>query len=108
MPEETFMVTLVQVPRYVALLKKYGSKPRITQWLKPDGDLIEKGDVIVAVDTSKASLEVESPAAGFLFILRKVQERVAIGDTLAVVAESKTEFTAFKDCLAGYPVLKPG
>jgi pyruvate dehydrogenase E2 component (dihydrolipoamide acetyltransferase) len=99
------MVTLVQVPRYIALLKKYSSKPRVTEWYKSDGEMIEKGEAIVVVETSKASLEIEAPATGLIFILKKVMDQVSIGDTLGVVAKSMAEFEAFQECLYNYPVV---
>lgn len=41
----------------------------ITQWLKKEGDSVEKGEPLLEVMTDKVNLEVESPAAG---ILRKI------------------------------------
>jgi hypothetical protein len=38
------MVTLVNIPRYIALLKNYSSKPVLTKWLKSDGDYVEEGN----------------------------------------------------------------
>ncbi len=97
------MVTLIQVPNYIALLKKYSSKPTVTKWLKADGEFVEKDEVLVTVETSKASLELEAPAAGLVFILKKVGEKVKIGDTLGVIADQKAEVAALKDSLSNYP-----
>ncbi len=60
------MVTLVNVPRYIALLKNYGSKPTLTKWLKNDGEVVEQGQPLVVVETTKTSLEIEAPASGNL------------------------------------------
>jgi pyruvate/2-oxoglutarate dehydrogenase complex dihydrolipoamide acyltransferase (E2) component len=89
------MITPVIVPRYIALLKKYGSKPTITKWFKNDGQKVEQAELLVVIETSKASLEVESPAAGLVIILKKEQEKVKIGDTIGVIAESADEFSAY-------------
>jgi pyruvate/2-oxoglutarate dehydrogenase complex dihydrolipoamide acyltransferase (E2) component len=98
------MITLIQVPLYVALLKNYSSKPTITRWMKQDGDVVEEHEGIVLIETSKASLEVPSPGAGMIFILRNARDKVKIGDTVGVIAKNKSEFTAFKKCLAAHPM----
>ncbi|MFH0729809.1 MAG: lipoyl domain-containing protein [Pseudomonadota bacterium] len=97
------MVTLIQVPRYIALLKKYSSKPTVTKWLKADGESVDKGEALVVVETSKASLMLEGPAAGMVFILKKVGEKVKIGDTIGVIADQKEEVAALRDSLSNYP-----
>ena len=53
------MVTLVNVPRYIALLKNYGSKPTLTKWLINEGDLVEEGQPLVVVETTKTSLDIQ-------------------------------------------------
>jgi pyruvate/2-oxoglutarate dehydrogenase complex dihydrolipoamide acyltransferase (E2) component len=98
------MVTLVHVPRYVALLKNYGSRPTVTQWLKHDGDPIEEGQPLVVVETTKTSLEIEAMASGLVFILRKIGEKVKIGDILGLIALNKTEIEDFKARLAQYHI----
>jgi pyruvate/2-oxoglutarate dehydrogenase complex dihydrolipoamide acyltransferase (E2) component len=90
------MVTLITVPRYVALLKNYSSKPRITKWLKEDGQPVEKDESLVIIETTKTSLEIEAPAAGLVFPLKKVREKVRIGDLIGVIASNAAAFEAFK------------
>ena len=51
------------------------------EWLKQDGDLIDEGDVLFALESEKAIQEVESIDAG---ILRIPPDGPADGDTLAV------------------------
>ena len=46
------MVTLVNVPRYVALMKNYSSKPMLTKWLGKDGEPVEEGQPLVVVETT--------------------------------------------------------
>ncbi|RPI85508.1 MAG: hypothetical protein EHM41_10715, partial [Chloroflexi bacterium] len=50
----------------------------ITEWLKPEGSWVEKGQVLFALEHEKASLEIESPASGYLHILVPVGEVVPI------------------------------
>lgn len=96
------MVTLVQVPRYIALLKNYGSKPTLTKWLKNDGDPVDEGHPLVVVETSKASLEIAATASGMIFIMRKIQEKVSIGDILGIIADSQAEIDDLKAQLLNY------
>ena len=86
------MATLIIVPRYVALLKNYSSKPRLTNWLKGHGQFVEAREPLVVVETTKASIEIESPATGLVLVLKEVRERVNIGDTLGVIASDQDEF----------------
>ena len=52
---------------------------RIVAWHKQVGDSVEKGEIILEVETDKAVMGVESPATG---VLRKVL--VAEGETVPV------------------------
>ncbi|WP_051261072.1 2-oxo acid dehydrogenase subunit E2 [Desulfovibrio inopinatus] len=38
----------------------------VVQWLKQEGDSIEKGEILFVVETEKVTTEVESPASGIL------------------------------------------
>jgi 2-oxoglutarate dehydrogenase E2 component (dihydrolipoamide succinyltransferase) len=96
------MVTLVNVPRYIALLKNYGSKPTLTKWLKGEGECVEEGQPLVVVETTKTALEIDATASGIIFYLRQVGDRVKIGDTLGIIANSKVEIAEFKTLLMNY------
>lgn len=96
------MVTLVNVPRYIALMKNYGSKPVLTKWLKPEGDYVEEGQPLAVVETTKASLEIDAAASGIIFFLRQVGDNVNIGDTLGMIANDKSEIVQFKTLLMNY------
>ena len=39
---------------------------KIVEWLKKEGDRVEKGEIIFIVEVEKATTEVESPASGIL------------------------------------------
>jgi predicted deacylase len=96
------MVTLVNVPRYIALMKNYGSKPILTKWLKSEGDSVEEGQPLVVVETTKTALEIDAAASGIIFYLRQVGDKVQIGDTLGIIANSKLEIAEFKTLLMNY------
>jgi pyruvate dehydrogenase E2 component (dihydrolipoamide acetyltransferase) len=57
---------------------------RIVEWLKAEGDEVALGEPLLAVETDKATLEVEAASAGTL--LRIVHAAGAVVDTGTVVA----------------------
>ncbi len=60
----------------------------IVNVLIKEGDEIKKGDVLFEVETDKATLEMESPAAGFVKgILVKVDDTVPVNETVLVLGE---------------------
>lgn len=98
------MISLVQVPRYIALLKHYSSKPTLTKWLKNDGEPVEEGQPLLVVETSKTSLEIEAIVSGLLFIMKKAGDKVLVGDTLGIIAKSRAELKEFKTQLQNYQI----
>jgi pyruvate dehydrogenase E2 component (dihydrolipoamide acetyltransferase) len=56
------------------------------------GDEVKKGDVIFEIETDKATLEMESPADGFVGrILAEVGQTLPVGDVLMVLGEKDEE-----------------
>jgi pyruvate/2-oxoglutarate dehydrogenase complex dihydrolipoamide acyltransferase (E2) component len=56
----------------------------------------------VVVETTKAALEIQAAVSGIIFLLRQVGEQVNIGDTLGMIANSKSEISEFKTLLMNY------
>ncbi|MBM4464166.1 MAG: 2-oxo acid dehydrogenase subunit E2 [Chloroflexi bacterium] len=56
------MITEVILP----VLGETMNEGTIVEWLKKEGDPVERGEVLFMVETDKATLEVEAPARGFL------------------------------------------
>ena len=46
--------------------------------------------------TSKVTNEIEAPAAGTVFCIRKIKEKVQIGEVLGVIADSQEEFEEYR------------
>ena len=67
------------------------------------GDEVKKGDVIFEIETDKATLEMESPAGGFVkHILVEVDETLAVGAPMLVLGEENEEVPqSFVDSLKG-------
>lgn len=65
---------------------------RIVEWLKAQGEEVALGEPLLAVETDKATLEVEAAAAGTLLaILQGAGESVRVGTILAYVGEQGEE-----------------
>jgi len=67
------------------------------------GDEVKKGDVIFEIETDKATLEMESPAAGFVkHILVAVDETLPVGAPLLVLGDQDEDVPqSFIDSLKG-------
>jgi len=60
----------------------------ITEWKKQVGQAIRKGEVIVEIETDKATMEVESTASGILLkILVEAGQTVPINTPIAIIGE---------------------
>jgi pyruvate dehydrogenase E2 component (dihydrolipoamide acetyltransferase) len=64
----------------------------IIQWLKKEGDRIEKGDPVVEVETDKSTMEVEADYEGTLLeILRGEGETVPVTEVIGWIGEEGEE-----------------
>jgi pyruvate dehydrogenase E2 component (dihydrolipoamide acetyltransferase) len=65
---------------------------RIVQWLKEVGSTVEQGELLLEVETDKATLEVEAAVSGTLLaVLHGPGETVAVGEVLAFVGSPDEE-----------------
>lgn len=56
------------------------------------GDEVKKGDVIFEIETDKATLEMESPAEGFVkYILAQIDQTLPVGAAIMVVGDKDEE-----------------
>jgi pyruvate/2-oxoglutarate dehydrogenase complex dihydrolipoamide acyltransferase (E2) component len=62
----------------------------VYQWLKAQGDAVEKGEVVLEVETQKAILEVEAFTSGTLLkILVAEGTIVPVGTPLAIIGDAE-------------------
>jgi acetyltransferase-like isoleucine patch superfamily enzyme len=69
----------------------------ISQWLVEDGEQVRRGQPVCVVETTKASVEVEAPAAGALVHLRAEGAEVELGSAIGLVAENDAELAAARE-----------
>lgn len=65
------------------------SEVQIGQWLKQEGEWVERDENIVDLETEKASVQVPAPESGYLRNIQKqVEEFAAVGDVLCSLEQS--------------------
>ncbi len=57
----------------------------ILRWLKNPGDTVEQDEIIVEIETDKATMELVAPESGVLTIAKGEGEKVQIGDVIGQV-----------------------
>lgn len=68
----------------------------LVQWRKAVGDLIAIGETLADVETDKATMEVESPAAGtVLALLYKTGDEIPVMVNIAIVGEVGEDISTF-------------
>src|SRR5215467_2587644 len=77
------MPVVIQMPK----LGHAMTEGTVLQWHKRAGETVTRGELVLTVETDKAEVEVEAPAAGVLARLSAAQgEVVQVGGELAVIA----------------------
>jgi pyruvate dehydrogenase E2 component (dihydrolipoamide acetyltransferase) len=68
----------------------------LVEWKAKEGDRVEKGSVVLVVETEKIRHDVEAEASGFLHIVAETGKEAPIGSTAAFIAETEEELEALK------------
>ena len=78
------MSTPIKMPN----LGAEADEARVASWLKNVGDSVMEGETIAEIETEKATVDLESPAAGTITeILVPADSDVAVGTVLATLDE---------------------
>src|SRR5215216_2250407 len=64
------------------------SEVTLLQWLKKDGDYVERDEVIAELESEKATFEVNAEKAGILKTSANEGDTLKIGDLLASIDET--------------------
>lgn len=74
----------------------------ITEWLKKEGEKVNKGQPLARVETEKATTEIESPSSG---VLRKIVvpegKKVSVGEVIGIVAQPDEDISGLLKKIAG-------
>ena len=60
----------------------------IESWEKPSGDFVKKGDILVILETDKASMEVPAEQDGLLTVIKNKGETVSVDEVIAHIDTS--------------------
>jgi len=61
---------------------------KIVEWLKKEGDMVQKGEAILVVEGEKTTFEVEAPESGPLTkILADIGTDVQVAQAVAIIGE---------------------
>jgi 2-oxoglutarate dehydrogenase E2 component (dihydrolipoamide succinyltransferase) len=60
----------------------------ILKWAKPNGSAVKVGELLLEIETDKATVEVVAEQAGTLQIIKQVGERIPIGEIVATIDDS--------------------
>ncbi len=83
-------MTAVLVPQLSLSMEE----AKVSRWLVEDGDAVAAGQLVVEVETDKATVEVEAPAAGLVRIVAREGAVVPVDGVLAELEPSAPEVTA--------------
>ena len=62
----------------------------VAQWLKKEGQFVKKDDILLEVESEKATQGIPSPASGTLHIAAKEGARVEVGSVIGHIDETAT------------------
>ncbi|MDZ4277983.1 MAG: dihydrolipoamide acetyltransferase family protein, partial [Dehalococcoidia bacterium] len=69
----------------------------IVQWLKNEGDQVERGEIIAEIETDKANVEIEAFESGtFRKALASEGDTVAVGTVIAIVAAPEDDISKYE------------
>jgi acetyltransferase-like isoleucine patch superfamily enzyme len=79
----------------------------VAEWLVEDRSEVAAGQPVCVVETTKATVEVESPGAGTIVQLYGEEVEVELGKTIAFVAETAEELASIDADAEAKPAPKP-
>ena len=97
----------MSIPIIMPQLGESVAEGTVIEWLKQEGDRVQRDEVILAISTEKVDVEVPAPASGVLSrILVRAGEVVPVGSTLAFITEGFASGTGI-DLGSDAPILVP-
>ncbi len=80
------------------------SDVKMVEWKAKEGDWVEKGNVVLVIETEKTEWNVEAGASGFLHILVEEGVKAKIGQVVGLIAETKGELEKVQEETAREPL----
>ncbi len=80
------MIVELKMPKYGSMM----TAGKVEEWYKKEGDLVKKGDLVLAISTEKLNNDVESTTEGVVTkIVAHVGDKIPIGGVLALIDTGK-------------------
>ncbi len=87
---------------FMPALSSTMTEGKIVSWQKSPGDKVEKGEIVVVVESDKADMDVETFYSGFIAtIIVAAGESAPVGSAIALVAETEAEIATAKQQAQG-------
>jgi len=80
---------------------------KIGKWFFEEGARVEQGQPLFEIETSKAAMEIESPATGLLRLVAKTGDELPVGSVVGWIYASDEAFQASATATAEKPAQKP-
>jgi pyruvate/2-oxoglutarate dehydrogenase complex dihydrolipoamide acyltransferase (E2) component len=88
-------------PVIMPKLGAYTEDVLLTEWLVEEGEEVAAGAVVFELETDKTTAEVEAETSGWLHRLVAVGEKIPIGASVGLIAETREEYEAVARASAG-------
>jgi len=96
------MAEILAMPKLAKAMKR----GKIVEWKAEEGQWVEKGQLVVIIETEKVALESEAPATGYLHIIGELDKIYPVEETIALLAETEAEL---RELQASHPAAQePG
>ena len=93
---------------FMPALSSTMTEGKIVSWQKSPGDKVEKGEIVVVVESDKADMDVETFYSGFIAaIIVQAGESAPVGSAIALVAETEAEIETAKQQANGKSAAAP-
>ena len=87
---------------FMPALSSTMTEGKIVSWQKSPGDKVEKGEIVVVVESDKADMDVETFYSGYIAtIIVAAGESAPVGSAIALVAETEAEIATAKQQAQG-------
>jgi pyruvate dehydrogenase E2 component (dihydrolipoamide acetyltransferase) len=87
---------------FMPALSSTMTEGKIVSWQKSPGDKVEKGEIVVVVESDKADMDVETFYSGYIAaIVVPAGESATVGSAIALVAETEAEIETAKQQVNG-------
>ena len=82
---------ITATPNTPILMPKLGqamTEGTVQQWHRKDGERVEQGQLLLTIETDKATFDIEAPASGVVHILVPEGQEVRIGTVIGEIGDA--------------------